>query len=391
MILAAFGIAEALPGYVASSHIRPKGNIVELTMGSGPVARKSRVTRASTAVASDPWYDSNWTYRVKITIDSTKVSSTLSNFPVLITEANLPTSFFTNVKSDGTDIVFTLDTTTTTLDREVVNISTASSTLEAWVRIASLPDSSDTDIYLYYGNASANEANSTDTWNSDFRTVLHLNEDPSGSAPQMQDSTSNNEDYTTSGSMTSDDLIDNGKIGKSLDLDGTNDFMTNEDATEPTDYTFAIWINPTNANSYGIFCRTTPSLCSSSNYFSMNVLNSNVAEAHAFDGVGRVATGSSNIPTSTWTYLVATGSENDSVKIYVDGLLEASTAIGVIPDDPDRYEIGAGTNLAGNDFPGMLDEVHLSTVARSAQWIITSYNNQDSPSTFYSVGSEETE
>jgi uncharacterized protein (DUF2236 family) len=34
---------------------------------------------------------------------------------------------------------------------------------------------------------------------------------------------------------------------------------------------------------------------------------------------------------------------------------------------------------------GMLDEVHISNVARSADWIATEYNSQNSPSTFYSI------
>jgi hypothetical protein len=35
-----------------------------------------------------------------------------------------------------------------------------------------------------------------------------------------------------------------------------------------------------------------------------------------------------------------------------------------------------------------LDEVRISSVARSAGWIATEYANQHSPSTFYSVGAD---
>jgi hypothetical protein len=40
-------------------------------------------------------------------------------------------------------------------------------------------------------------------------------------------------------------------------------------------------------------------------------------------------------------------------------------------------------------FNGIADEVRISNVSRSASWITTEYNNQGSPSTFYSVGTEE--
>ena len=41
-------------------------------------------------------------------------------------------------------------------------------------------------------------------------------------------------------------------------------------------------------------------------------------------------------------------------------------------------------------YAGKMDEVRLSTTARSTEWIQTAYNNQNSPSTFMSFGSEET-
>ena len=40
---------------------------------------------------------------------------------------------------------------------------------------------------------------------------------------------------------------------------------------------------------------------------------------------------------------------------------------------------------------GTLDEVRISGVARSLGWINTSFMNQDDPSSFYSIGSEERE
>jgi hypothetical protein len=39
---------------------------------------------------------------------------------------------------------------------------------------------------------------------------------------------------------------------------------------------------------------------------------------------------------------------------------------------------------------GIIDEVRVSNVARSEGWIVTCYNNQHDPSSFYTVGSEET-
>ena len=68
---------------------------------------------------------SGWTYRKKITIDSTKVDSTLTDFPVLVklTDADID---FSKVAANGADIRFTSDDELTLLnfDRESHNIET---------------------------------------------------------------------------------------------------------------------------------------------------------------------------------------------------------------------------------------------------------------------------
>ncbi len=68
-------------------------------------------------VVQAAWYDNNWQYRKKITIDFTKVTGNLTNFPVLIdlaTDAQL----IANARADGFDILFTDDDETTKLDHE---------------------------------------------------------------------------------------------------------------------------------------------------------------------------------------------------------------------------------------------------------------------------------
>ena len=40
-------------------------------------------------------------------------------------------------------------------------------------------------------------------------------------------------------------------------------------------------------------------------------------------------------------------------------------------------------------FNGALDEVRISDVERSAEWVSTEYNNQSNPACFYSVGTLE--
>jgi len=52
--------------------------------------------------------------------------------------------------------------------------------------------------------------------------------------------------------------------------------------------------------------------------------------------------------------------------------------------------IGRGSPVSSNyGFIGSIDEVQISNIGRSSEWIKTSYNNQNNPSTFYSLGAQE--
>lgn len=74
---------------------------------------------------------------------------------------------------------------------------------------------------------------------------------------------------------------------------------------------------------------------------------------------------------------------------YRDGISSGAVATNVPgPFDGDCV-IGALTDGSGQFFNGTIDEVWISDTARSADWIETSYNNQNDPSSFTTVGDEQ--
>jgi Domain of unknown function (DUF2341) len=159
------------------------------------------------------WYDPSWLYRQKITIDHTLVAEDLTDFPVLITHAVVQTSLFAHARSDGADIVATAGDETTRLKRELVTYDAVAGELELYVKIPSLSSVVETEIYIYYGNAGAAEANDADTWNADYGVVYHLKEDPAGTAPQAKDSTANavQGSYDIAGATVEDNALWGGK------------------------------------------------------------------------------------------------------------------------------------------------------------------------------------
>jgi hypothetical protein len=90
-----------------------------------------------------------------------------------------------------------------------------------------------------------------------------------------------------------------------------------------------------------------------------------------------------------WYHIVGTY-DGSQIRLYINGALAGTpTSItGRIASTNDPCYVGRYTTPY---FNGTIDEVRISNVSRSVDWILTEYNNQLNPSTFYSVGFEETQ
>lgn len=347
----------------------------------------------------EPWYDTSWQYRRQITIDHTEVenvanpSTTYADFPLLVYATGL-----SNIKADGADIRFTLSDGTTEIPREIESYS--GGTLWAWVKVTLTKDSGDsTDdvIYMYYGNPGASEPapgstyGSENVWDSNFKMVQHLQEDPSGTPPQMVDSTSNNNDGTANGSPT---LVTTGQIGNAIDFDdGTNDYIVVSDSASlelPDGLTIEAWINVASWGNWKNIVFKGDNTPTNTDY--QFALVSSTYNGLAWDGTlgsnWRTKYFTTSKDTGEWIYAVVTH-DISTVKCYRDGSEISSQsdagAIYVSTEDIGIAAVADGTLL----FDGAIDEVRVSDSARSAEWIKTCYNNQDSPSSFCIVGAEE--
>jgi len=345
-----------------------------------------------------PWFNSSWTNRKSITIDHTKVSglSNLSNFPMLfsVTDANLKTvSNGGRVgKADGTDILFAASDGVTKLDHELGLYTASTGATVVWVRIPTLSPTADTTIYMYYGNASAaNQQNSAGVWGN-YAGVWHLSQNPGGTSPQLLDSTSNGQSLTTFGSMASNQQV-SGKIDSSISFNSgqfagsSGNLQLSGNAT-----TLSAWVNvPNTSGAHSIAGVSQNSWPYNNNYFNIengligyHIYQMNVAYADL--------TGSTAITANSWHYIVCTY-DGSAMRTYLDGAADATapTSIAVTGDAPFRIASAAsGSGKPIGSLAGMMDEVRASsTVARSADWILTEYRNQNSPASFYAVGPQQ--
>ena len=83
--------------------------------------------------------------------------------------------------------------------------------------------------------------------------------------------------------------------------------------------------------------------------------------------------GESSLPMSEWIHVIHTYSRGDG-KIYINGKLDGSGSPLLAIKNPARLWIGGWYN--NYDFVGDIDEVRISKVARSADWVRLQYENQ---------------
>jgi hypothetical protein len=334
----------------------------------------SETFQFTTGSRPEYWWDNRWQYRKPIVIDHTKVAANLTNFPVLIdlTDADLAAK----VQSDGDDIAFA-DQSGNKLDHEIEFYSGTSGRLIAWVRIPNLSSTADTTIYMYYGNPDAlNQENVEGVWNSNFLAVHHLSE----TSGTHYDSTANNNDGTPAGGLNQNVT---GQIDGADYFDKVDDHVTLPRVfTSETRFTMEAWIyTETGARYFISQWSATPS--PGSGVF-IQVGSTGTSIEMYINGVSQ---GGFSISLNTWYHIVATY-DGTVCLIYRNGINLVSKA-STAPTWPSQGLCIGDRSTFDRQFHGIIDEVRLSNVARSSGWILTCYNNQFNPSSFYTILTEE--
>jgi|GEM_PF-7111584 len=340
------------------------------------------------AGASSAWYGSSWLYRKKITIDKTKVTGALTNFPVLVSITS--TDLTKTGKTDGTDMVFT-DGSQQKLNYEIESFDKTTGKLIAWVNVSSLSITTNTDIYLYYGNSSASDQqNKTAVWDSSYKGVWHMKETSLVSGGMLADSTSAVRNMTLSSTGgTAASMA--GQVGQGVNLTGGTQYGGYYAATSQVsgmgtaNTTLEGWVNinsflNSDANETGLF-----GLPQGSYPYHYNTLkiNSTGSFKARLGGEGEYSSNTSAVPAGQWNHVAAVY-DHTNLKIYLNGTEAVTSPLNRSLVDDVFY-----LNCIERCSDARYDELRVSSVARSADWVKTQYNNQSSPGTFLTVSSQE--
>ena len=364
-------------------------------------------------VGSDGFYsiadecDGDYAYRRPITIDGSNVSGTsgtLDNFPILVSLSGqnwLKTTTADAVNGtienpNGYDIVFRDSTGMTQLDHEIEKYDGNTGTLVAWVRIPALDkvDANETKIYMYYGNCGikASQENVPGVWDDNYVSVWHLKESGAGTADEYTDSTSNAY-HGQGGSGTSSYVpaqITTGKIANAQDFDGTDDYVDIGDiGTLSNDtYTVSAWVKPDEVVLRRQILWGTIS-DGNDERIRLEVYNT---YAQNFDDYNMQArTNDGTVVVGNWYHIVGTYDYPSQVaSIYLNGQSgQTDTSFSQTSNTLSRLTIGNRNQIGEYYFYGIIDELRISNIARSADWIKTSHDNQNNPGTFYQLGNPE--
>lgn len=325
-----------------------------------------------------------------ITIDHTKVPNTdQTNFPVAVSGTYTylrTTANGGNVENNnGYDIRFYSDSgLTTLLNWETERYISNTGEVVFWVKIPTLSHTVDTVIYMGYGDNTVGSFQGGATgsvWDSNYQSVLHM---VNGVTVTGADSTSNAKNATNVGATAT-----TGQIGGGANFSAQR--MTMTDINSVGDFTVELWGLYTGANAQFFSFENYPASPRQNlgvSAYCPGCTNKMVFSIH--DGAGH-GTDDFLTPKTANVYHRYTAKRSGSnAYLYVDGVLYDT--IAGVPGVYNFVHMHLGAQYYSGNIQdwlyGKMDEFRISNIARSDDWELTSYNNQSSPSTFYSVGSE---
>lgn len=318
------------------------------------------------------------------------IAGNVSNFPILI-RLNAGNFDFSQAQSDGTDIRFT-KADSAFIDYETERWDPVAKTAEIWVKVDTVYGSDSTQcITMYWGNtASANYSNSAAVFDTmaGFQGVWHFSDDTDN---EVRDATVNG--YHGLSPDTARPQISSGVAGKCRVFNGIADFVTmpntaNSKLNFPVEgyYTVSAWVALDTLDN-------APHLIVAKGYeqyflrFTYFPSNLPLWEFVEFNETNNWQACTTTAISRQWILLTGVRQGNTQL-LYCNGEVVDSTPNIYTTDSYSRNtsnDLSIGkfleeVNLPNDDgfcfFNGSIDEVRISSAARSPDWMKLCYMNQ---------------
>jgi len=316
--------------------------------------------------------------RIKLTIDHTKIDSTLTHFPItVILSSTHGDSVFDHLASDANrfKIAFTESDGSTQLYGEIEKWDDASESAVIHVSRSGweISSSADTDFYMYYDSslndnfAYIGDINSTpgeSVWDSNFKLAQHMDS-------SLADSTSNNQDLTNNGTTLIDSSV--GKARRFVRLE--EDYLQNP-YKHSQDFTITTKIKFTDIGS-GDYIHSDWSAA----YRNYMLYIQSEGKLSFASGNGLTSEGSELVSDTAMKtndeFLVTFVRNGTTGYIYLNGVEDATASVGYTSNATvNASHIGTDYNTTWSDcISADIDEWRQSNIVRSVAWIKGTYNS----------------
>jgi hypothetical protein len=331
-------------------------------------------------------------YYKDITIDKSNVDSKLTNWPlaVKISDADVAT----RATDSGDDIYFeTTNGKTLSHEKEHYN----SGTLVAFVKLPQLKKNSDTVVRMFYGDDSVSNTESpVAVWTNGYRAVWHLKQEEAGTgnASVYPDSTGGGYDGDDNVSATGND----GVLWRGQEFDGSDDYIDagNVGSTESGEWAVSTWAKTSQSGSRPtLYGESTPPDWPE-NLFILSYGDTGAGSSgvrvwyrDASGAGGNIMSYAATLADGEWHHVAVVQEATDLRRLYVDGVERDTHTTDLNVLDVNSAYMGFNEGgTSGQYFDGYIDEVRASVEPRTADWVSTSFENQNDPASFYTVGPE---
>jgi biopolymer transport protein ExbB len=327
------------------------------------------------------WWNNDWKYRKEIGFDLTPtgadIAGTPQGLPVLVRLSLANFSYFNDTKPDGSDFRLLAGDDKTPLKYHFERYDPQNQLAFLWVLLPQITGGSKTDkIYAYYGNSDAQSAAGvTDTYDASQTLVLQFTE--ASGIPQDSTAYKNNPSASTAvltpASLIAGGAKFSGKESITIPATASLRLLPNQGFTAST------WLRVEQAQQAAVFA-----LIDQDKSIELDLDGAKLVLRAALGGPPIAVTQSSDLSLSQWHHVAVTAGAGQ-LTLYVDGVVAGSAPV-VLQEVGGAFTIGAANS--SKFLTGDIDEVEVSKVARSADWIKASARNQGMDSSMILFGTD---
>jgi len=317
-------------------------------------------------LVAQAWWHDDWSYRKELILntapDGADLPANLDNFPVLVRLHTGNFGYFLDMQPDGSDIRFVAADDKTPLKFHIESFDPVNEMAMIWVQLPLLSANANTEtVWMYYGNSNAASGDdAAATYDVNQTLVLHFD----GAGDQQRDSTA----YGNNPTLFTAEAVAGALIGGGAHFNGEQSIQLPDlptlRALPDSGWTFSTWLKPDAEQADAVLMQRTGDTGSLTLGIDGQAAWLQLATA---DGQSLESARNTLIPPGSWHHLAVVTTAN-RISLFLDGV-ETAYLEAPVPLLSGSINIGSGIDSVHGGYVGELDEVEVSNVARSADWL----------------------